>query len=375
MRRLRLAVEAESQLSDGYTYTVDTKTITLPEVAEWITIERLCCPFLTFQLNVSARGDVQLALRGPERAKAILHEEFRLLVGDAQARDFEVRNPSATRITRQPELTLLRCGVGERDGRHRGSRLRDPLVVTVGEAALKVRLECEGARDHMPGAVLLLRAEQVIDAPAVDGVGRRHAGFVQRPERFSGGIGVGGEMVGLPPASIRALFGSSCCTRLAGALRPAQAMPRICMLRSSVVRGSARFQPRGGASHALVEFGLASGNGIDAQRANTLGGVGKAAVLERRPDHAVIGPVAFLALHRGDVVDQRVRGERWGDAGARPSAGAKTPAIHARRRILHLKKLLLDRAPQRGGDTRLAVFEIVVGFDAERLCGRDRACR
>jgi hypothetical protein len=76
MKRLRIAVQNRTELSDGYSYTLDTKGITLPEVAEWITMERQCCPFLTFQLSVSARGDSQLTLRGPEGAKAILREEF-----------------------------------------------------------------------------------------------------------------------------------------------------------------------------------------------------------------------------------------------------------------------------------------------------------
>jgi hypothetical protein len=75
IKRLRLAVEDQSELPDGYTYKLNTKKITLPEVAEWITMERLCCPFLTFQLDV--KGDAsQLTLRGPAGAKAILREEF-----------------------------------------------------------------------------------------------------------------------------------------------------------------------------------------------------------------------------------------------------------------------------------------------------------
>jgi hypothetical protein len=49
VKRLRIAVMNRSELSDGYAYKLDTKNITLPEVAEWITMERLCCPFLAFQ--------------------------------------------------------------------------------------------------------------------------------------------------------------------------------------------------------------------------------------------------------------------------------------------------------------------------------------
>jgi hypothetical protein len=76
VRRLRVAVQDRRELSDGYSYNLDTKKITLPEVAEWITMERRCCPFLTFQLDVNGSGDSELTLRGPAGAKAILNEEF-----------------------------------------------------------------------------------------------------------------------------------------------------------------------------------------------------------------------------------------------------------------------------------------------------------
>ncbi len=38
----------------------------------------------------------------------------------------------------------------------------------VGETALEVGLEAERAGDHVPGAVLPLRAEEVVDAAAVE---------------------------------------------------------------------------------------------------------------------------------------------------------------------------------------------------------------
>jgi hypothetical protein len=76
VKRLRVAVQDRRELPDGYAYKLDTKKITLPEVAEWITMERLCCPFLTFQLDVKGSGDSQLTLRGPAGAKSILREEF-----------------------------------------------------------------------------------------------------------------------------------------------------------------------------------------------------------------------------------------------------------------------------------------------------------
>jgi len=75
-QRLQAAVIRQSEVPDGYTYLLDSKKASLPEVAQWITMERLCCPFLTFRLDVERNGDTSLTLRGPEGVKAILREEF-----------------------------------------------------------------------------------------------------------------------------------------------------------------------------------------------------------------------------------------------------------------------------------------------------------
>jgi|SRR5271154_695322 len=73
--RLRSAMRNRADLLGGYKFEIDSNAVTLPEIAEWIALERLCCPFLTFQLDV--RGEeVRLTLTGPEGSKAILHQEF-----------------------------------------------------------------------------------------------------------------------------------------------------------------------------------------------------------------------------------------------------------------------------------------------------------
>jgi hypothetical protein len=76
INRLRTAIQDWTELSDGNACRLDPKKMTLLEVAEWITMERLCCPFLTFQLDVKGSEDTQLTMRGPEGTKAILREEF-----------------------------------------------------------------------------------------------------------------------------------------------------------------------------------------------------------------------------------------------------------------------------------------------------------
>jgi hypothetical protein len=77
IKQLRSAVQKRDELATGYMYTVDGRRIGLKDIAEWITMERLCCPFLAFQLSVgSDHGDFTLALTGPEGVKALLGEEF-----------------------------------------------------------------------------------------------------------------------------------------------------------------------------------------------------------------------------------------------------------------------------------------------------------
>jgi hypothetical protein len=65
------------ELPDGYAFRLDSKGITLPEVAEWISMERLCCPFLTLELAASGnRDEWVLKLTGPAGVKAILEAAF-----------------------------------------------------------------------------------------------------------------------------------------------------------------------------------------------------------------------------------------------------------------------------------------------------------
>lgn len=76
-KRLRTTVRSRSEIPEGYVFKLDGKGIRLPEVAEWMSMERLCCPFLTLQLSASGnQGDWLLKLTGPAGIKALLEAEF-----------------------------------------------------------------------------------------------------------------------------------------------------------------------------------------------------------------------------------------------------------------------------------------------------------
>jgi hypothetical protein len=76
-KSLRNAVRDRSELAEGYVYKLQGEAIKLNEVAEWISMERLCCPFLTFQLSVAGKEtDWRLSLTGPAGVKMLLQAEF-----------------------------------------------------------------------------------------------------------------------------------------------------------------------------------------------------------------------------------------------------------------------------------------------------------
>jgi hypothetical protein len=77
VKPVREAVRDRTELSDGYAFKLHSKKVTLPEAAEWIGMERLCCPFLKLQLS-AAGNQVHwiLTLTGPEGVKPLLDSEF-----------------------------------------------------------------------------------------------------------------------------------------------------------------------------------------------------------------------------------------------------------------------------------------------------------
>jgi hypothetical protein len=77
VKRIRTAIQDRTEIVDGYVFKLDSKTVALSEVAEWISMERLCCPLLTLQLSTSGHQELWvLRLNGPEDVKPILQSAF-----------------------------------------------------------------------------------------------------------------------------------------------------------------------------------------------------------------------------------------------------------------------------------------------------------
>jgi hypothetical protein len=61
----------------GYEFQYDPSSVSITEVAEWVTAESKCCPFFDFHIDLEREGRVVcLRLTGEEGVKAFLRSEF-----------------------------------------------------------------------------------------------------------------------------------------------------------------------------------------------------------------------------------------------------------------------------------------------------------
>jgi hypothetical protein len=78
------AVTEIRDLPDGYAFRLADEPDTLIKAAEFISLEKLCCPFLGFVIEVESEGGpVWLRLTGREGVKAFIREEVAGLLGNA----------------------------------------------------------------------------------------------------------------------------------------------------------------------------------------------------------------------------------------------------------------------------------------------------
>lgn len=63
----------------GYTFIFPNHQTLLLKIAEWISMENKCCPFIKFPLSVSGVSEsIRVELTGNEDVKNLLKEEFQL---------------------------------------------------------------------------------------------------------------------------------------------------------------------------------------------------------------------------------------------------------------------------------------------------------
>jgi len=78
------AIQNVQEVENGYEFTFPNETNLISKIAEFISNERLCCPFLTFHLSLSSTtepislsaGLLRLSLSGTLGTQEFLREEF-----------------------------------------------------------------------------------------------------------------------------------------------------------------------------------------------------------------------------------------------------------------------------------------------------------
>lgn len=83
MKRLPSLVLERREEPDGFAFRVDPENSGIMTVAEFITRERVCCPFLDFEVKVlSEGGEVWFSLTGGEGVKEFLVAELNMKKAD-----------------------------------------------------------------------------------------------------------------------------------------------------------------------------------------------------------------------------------------------------------------------------------------------------
>ncbi len=75
--KLFRAVESLHELPNGYAFRLPNESAVLLTTAQFIALERLCCPFFGFAIEVEREGGaVWLSLTGPEGVKPFILAEI-----------------------------------------------------------------------------------------------------------------------------------------------------------------------------------------------------------------------------------------------------------------------------------------------------------
>ena len=80
--RMSAAIVSTTELKDGYALHIDAARLSFTEAAQWISLERKCCPFFDFQLDLpGGNGNYSVALKGREGVKEFIRSDFASLSG------------------------------------------------------------------------------------------------------------------------------------------------------------------------------------------------------------------------------------------------------------------------------------------------------
>ncbi len=67
------------ELPDGYAFRLQSETVSVADLAEWVSAESKCCPFFDFEIELQRdNGPLWLKLRGKDGVKQFIVSEFHL---------------------------------------------------------------------------------------------------------------------------------------------------------------------------------------------------------------------------------------------------------------------------------------------------------
>ena len=81
---MRRSAQAQDELADGYAFRLPADPVLFERAAEWVSLERRCCPFVQFTLEWNQDDTVWVRLTGAPGVKTFLAAEI-LGRGDGQA--------------------------------------------------------------------------------------------------------------------------------------------------------------------------------------------------------------------------------------------------------------------------------------------------
>jgi hypothetical protein len=74
--QLRSAAVARRELPDGFSFQMDPGKISIAQVAEWTVLERKCCPFFDYEIELhSEENTLWFTLKGREGVKKFIEME------------------------------------------------------------------------------------------------------------------------------------------------------------------------------------------------------------------------------------------------------------------------------------------------------------
>jgi hypothetical protein len=77
--QMKSAAVTLRELNNGYAFRINPARMPLRDLAAWVDLERKCCPFFDFQIDLHGEdGTLWISLQGREGVKEFIDQDFQL---------------------------------------------------------------------------------------------------------------------------------------------------------------------------------------------------------------------------------------------------------------------------------------------------------